>query len=141
MATIRKEVFISARPETVWSAVRDIGAIHTRLAPGFVTDVRLEPGFRVVTFGNATVAREAIVSIEEAERRLVWSVVGTRMTHHNGAAQVFAEAQSGSRFVWTADLLPDEVAPVIEAAMEQAMPIIKATLERAERDLGTRLPP
>jgi hypothetical protein len=65
------------------------------------------------------------------------SVVGTRMTHHNGAAQVFAEAQSGSRFVWTADLLPDEVAPVIEAAMEQAMPIIKATLERAERDLAT----
>jgi hypothetical protein len=137
MATIRKEVFIRARPETVWSAVRDIGAIHTRLAPGFVTDVRLEPGFRVVTFGNGTVAREAIVSIEDAERRLVWSVVGTRMTHHNGAAQVFAEPQAGSRFVWTADLLPDEVAPAIAAAMEQAMPIIKATLERAERDLAT----
>ena len=133
MATIRKEVLIDARPETAWSAVRDIGAIHTRLAPGFVTDVRLEEGARVVTFGNGMVAREVIVSIEDAERRLVWTVVGGRMTHHSGAAQVFAEGPSGSRFVWTADLLPDELAPAIAAMMEQAMPVIKRTLERAER--------
>jgi len=132
MATIRKEVLIDARPETVWAAVRDVGAIHTRLAPGFVTDVRLEEGARTVTFGNGTVARELIVSVDDAERRLVWSVVGTRMTHHNGAAQVFAQG-AGSRFVWTADLLPDEVAPSIDAMMQQAMPIIKQTLERAER--------
>lgn len=133
MATIRKEILIDARPETVWSAVRDIGAIHTRLAPGFVTDVRLEEGARIVTFGNGVVARELIVSVEDAERRLVWSVVGSaRMTHHNGAAQVFAHG-AGSRFVWTADVLPDEAAPSIEGMMQQAMPIIKQTLERAER--------
>jgi hypothetical protein len=132
MATVRKEILIDARPETVWSAVRDIGAIHTRLAPGFVTDVRLEEGARIVTFGNGVVARELIVSVEDAERRLVWSVVGsTRMTHHNGAAQVFAHG-AGSRFVWTADILPDEAAPSIEGMMQQAMPIIKQTLERAE---------
>ena len=132
MATIRKEILIDARPETVWSALRDVGAIHTRLAPGFVTDVRLEAGARVVTFGNGTVARELIVSVEDTERRLVWSVVGSRMTHHNGAAQVFAHG-AGSRFVWTADILPDEVAPSIDGMMQQAMPIIKQTLERAER--------
>jgi hypothetical protein len=133
MATIRKEVLIDARPETAWAAVRDIGALHTRLVPGFVTDVRLEEGARIVTFGNGTVAREEIVSIEDAERRLVWSVVGTRMAHHNGAAQVFPDG-AGCRFVWTADLLPDALAPSIAAMMEQAMPIIKQTLERAERE-------
>ena len=135
MATIRREVLIEARPATAWSAVRDVGALHTRLVPGFVTDVKLEEGARIVTFGNGTVAREIIVSLDDHDRRLVWSVVGTRMTHHNGAAQVFADG-TGCRFVWTADLLPDELAPAIAAMMDQAMPIIKRTLERAERDAG-----
>jgi uncharacterized protein YndB with AHSA1/START domain len=35
MATIRKEVEIRASPERVWEALRDIGALHTRLAAGF----------------------------------------------------------------------------------------------------------
>ncbi len=136
MATIRREILIHARPETAWSAVRDIGALHTRLVPGFVTDVRLEEGARIVTFGNGTVAREVIVSLDDPARRLVWSIVGTRMTHHNGAAQVFAEGEARCRFVWTADLLPDEIAPSIAAMMDQAMPIIKETLELAERTAG-----
>jgi hypothetical protein len=134
MATIRKEIHIDARPETVWGALRDVGALHTRLAPGFVTDVRMEEGARIVTFGNGMVAREVIVSVDDDARRLVWTIVGGRMTHHNGAAQVFAEGQDRSRFVWTTDLLPDAVAPAIEAMMGQAMPVIKATVERAEGD-------
>jgi len=134
MATIRKEIFIEARPENAWAAVRDVGAIHTRLAPGFVTDVRLEDGARVVFFGNGMVAREIIVSVEDDERRLVWSVVGGRMTHHNGSAQVFEAGTDACRFVWTADLLPHDVAPAVAEMMEQAMPIIKRTLEHSERD-------
>jgi hypothetical protein len=133
MATIRKEVRIEARAETVWDALRDVGALHTRLAPGFVTDVRMEEGARIVTFGNGMVARELIVSVEDDVRRLVWSIVGGRLTHHNGSAQVFAEGPERSRFVWTTDLLPDSLAPSIEAMMAQAMPIIQATLERAQR--------
>ncbi len=134
MATIRKEVTIEARTETVWDALRDVGALHTRLAPGFVTDVRLEEGARVVTFGNGMVAREVIISVDDQARRLAWTIVGGRMTHHNGAAQVFDEGAGRSRFVWTTDLLPDSVAPAIDGMMGQAMPIIKATLERSERE-------
>jgi hypothetical protein len=134
MATIREEIDIEARVDTVWDALRDVGALHTRLVPGFVTDVRMEQGARVVTFGNGMVAREVIVSIDEAARRLVWTIVGGQMTHHNGAAQVFPEGPGRSRFVWTTDLLPDAVAPTIAAMMKQAMAIIKVTLERAERE-------
>jgi hypothetical protein len=134
MATIRQEIFIEARPETAWDAVRDVGALHTRLVPGFVVGVRLEDGARVVTFGNGSVAREVIVSIDDDERRLVWTIVGGKMTHHNGAVQVFAEGAAACRFVWTTDLLPNEVAPAIAAMTGQAMPIIKRTLEQAERD-------
>lgn len=130
MASIHREIRIEAGPETVWGALRDVGALHRRLAPGFVTDVRLEEGARVVTFGNGLVARELIVDVDDEARRLAWSVVGGRMTHHNASAQVFPDGEGGSRFVWIADLLPHEVAPGVAAMMDQGLAVIKQTLER-----------
>jgi carbon monoxide dehydrogenase subunit G len=132
MASIRREILIDAAPESAWAALRDVGAIHRRLAPGFVTGVQLEEGARVVTFGNGMVARELIVDVDDEARRLVWSVVGGRMTHHNASAQVFAEGADRSRFVWIADLLPHELAPAIAAMIEQGLTAIKRTLERGE---------
>ena len=133
MASIRREVRIDARPETAWAALRDVGALHTRLVPGFVVDTRLEDGARIVTFGNGMVAREIIVDVDEDARRIVWSAVGGPMTHHNASAQVFEDGATGCRFVWIADLLPNEVAPAITAMIEQGIGVIKATLERTER--------
>ncbi|MGE5837843.1 MAG: SRPBCC family protein [Acidobacteriota bacterium] len=130
MASIHREILIDTDPDVVWDALRDVGAIHTRLAPGFVTDVRLEDGARVVTFGNGLVVRELIVDRDDSARRLAWSAVGGRMTHHNASAQVFAEGRR-SRFVWIADLLPNELAPEVAAMMDQGLAVIKRTLEAA----------
>jgi hypothetical protein len=33
MASIRKEILTSATPADAWAAIRDIGALHTRLVP------------------------------------------------------------------------------------------------------------
>jgi carbon monoxide dehydrogenase subunit G len=134
MASILKEIRIDARPETAWAALRDVGALHTRLVPGFVVDTRLEEGARIVTFGNGLVVRELIVDVDDAARRVVWSAVGGSMSHHNASAQVFPDGANGCRFVWIADLLPNEVAPAIEAMMDQGIAVIKKTLERTERD-------
>ena len=117
MASIRKEILLDARPEEVWDAVRDIGALHTRLVPGFVTDTRLEEGARIVTFGNGMVVREVIVDLDDMARRLVWSAKG-RLTHHNASAQVFPDSDKRTKLVWTADLLPNELAGDIRAMME-----------------------
>ena len=133
MASIHKEILIDARPEDVWAAIRDVGAIHRRLAPGFVVDTKLEEGARVVTFGNGMVARELIVDVDDEARRVAWSVVGGRMTHHNASAQVIPEG-AGCRFVWIADLLPHELAPLITTMIEQGMAVIKKTLEQTERE-------
>lgn len=129
MASIHREVRIQADPLTVWDALRDVGALHTRLAPGFVTDVRMEEGARVVTFGNGLVARELIVDVNDEFRRLAWSVVGGKMTHHNASAQVFPDGEGRCRFVWIADLLPHEAAPGVAAMMDQGLAVIKRTLE------------
>jgi carbon monoxide dehydrogenase subunit G len=129
VASIHREISINADPNDVWDALRDVGAVHQRLAPGFVTDVRMEEGARVVTFGNGIVARELIVDIDDAARRLVWSAAGGRLTHHNASAQVFPES-GGTRFVWIADLLPHEMAPAIAQMIDQGLSAIKQTLER-----------
>lgn len=129
MASIHQEIVIEAPPERVWDAVRDVGAIHERLAPGFVVDTKLEDGARVVTFGNGMVARELIVDLDDAARRLAWSVVGGRMTHHNASLQIFAEEGGHSRAVWIADLLPHELAAPIGGMIAQGLEAMKKTLE------------
>ena len=118
MASIRKEIPLDARAEDVWAAVRDIGALHTRLVPGFVTDTKLEPGARIVTFANGMIVKELIVDLDDKARRLVWSAVGGRLSHHNASAQVFTDGDGRSRLVWTADLLPDELAGDIRTMMD-----------------------
>jgi carbon monoxide dehydrogenase subunit G len=129
MATICKQIFTEASPEAVWDALRDIGALHTRLVPGFVIDTRLEPGARVVTFGNGVTIREPIVTLDDDARRLVWTAEGGVTTHYNASAQVFAEPGGRARVVWLADLLPDAAAPAIEAAMEAGARAMKPALD------------
>jgi hypothetical protein len=133
MASIRREQSIDASSAHVWDAVRDVGALPTRLVAGFVTDCRLEEGARVVTFANGMVARELIVDLDDTARRLVWSAVGGRLTHHNASVQIHDEGPSRCRVVWIADLLPDALAPAIAAMIDEGMAAMKRTLEASAR--------
>lgn len=131
MASIRREILVDAAPEDVWDAVRDVGAVHKRLAPGFVVDTRLDDGARIVTFGNGAVVRELIVDVDDSARRLVWAAVGGRLTHHNASMQVLAEGEGRSRIVWIADLLPHDLAGYVAGLIEQGLGVAKRTLDRA----------
>jgi len=131
MASIRREIIVNAKPDAVWDAVRDVGAVHRRLVPGFVVDTRLEDGARVVTFANGVVAREVIVDVDDTARRLVWSVTGSpRLTHHNASMQVIAQDERQSLVVWIADVLPHEVAGYIGGLRGQGLATMKKTLEQ-----------
>ena len=129
MATIRKETVIEACPDRVWEALRDVGALHTRLAPGFVTDTQLEPGARIVTFANGMVVREQIVDVDDDSRRVAWSATGGALAHHNASAQAVAEGPRRTRFVWIADVLPHEVAPMVSAMIDAGLGAIRRHLE------------
>jgi len=59
VASISREIQVEAPPEGIWAAIRDVGAVHTRLAPDFVVDTQLEDGARVVTFSNGLVGARA----------------------------------------------------------------------------------
>src|SRR6185437_10549777 len=50
MASIHKDVPLPAPAADVWDAVRDFGALHRRLVPGFVLETRLDGEARIVSF-------------------------------------------------------------------------------------------
>jgi hypothetical protein len=131
MATLRKQIALETGAANAWSAIRDFGQVHTRVAPGFLTKLEMDKGDRVITFFNGLVARERLVTVDDENCRLVYSVVEGRPTHYSAAVQVFPEGDGRSRIVWTIDLLPDDLAPTVGGMMEHALPIMKKTLEAA----------
>jgi carbon monoxide dehydrogenase subunit G len=130
MASIHKELSIDARPEDVWAAVADFGAVHRRLVPGFVLDARLDGEARIVTFANGTVARELLVDCDHDRRRLVYAVISERVKQHSASVQVVADGDARSRLIWIVDVLPNEQAPYIDAQMDQAALAMKKALGR-----------
>jgi hypothetical protein len=118
-----------AKADQVWAVLRDIGALHTRLVPGFVVDTRLEPGARIVTFGNGMVVREPIVDVNDETRRVVWSAENDRLTHYNASAQVFVDDDGRTKVVWIADLLPNDASDFVAQMMEEGMTAMKKTLD------------
>jgi len=129
MATIHKEIPVNADPQAVWAAVRDVGAAHHRLFPGLVADVQMDEGARTVTFANGLVLRELIVTVDDANRRIVYASVGGNAAHHNASIQVFDETPGGARVSWITDFLPDALAPTIGGLVEQGSALMKRTLE------------
>ena len=65
MASICKDIPISASAAAVWDAVRDFGAVHTRLAPGFVIDTKRDGDVRIVSFANGKVVQIGRASCRE----------------------------------------------------------------------------
>jgi hypothetical protein len=130
MATIRSELKTQALATDVWSAIRDIGALHTRLVPGFVIDTKLEPGARVVTFVNGVTLREPIVTLDDEARRLVWTAEGGRARHYNAALEVSSMPDGLTSVVWTADFLPDDVHPYLSQAIDAGMAAMQRALDR-----------
>jgi carbon monoxide dehydrogenase subunit G len=132
MASIRKEIRIDASPDQVWDALRDFGAIHERLVPGFVVECRMDGPDRIVTFASGAVMREVLIDLDDEARRLAWSIVDGPYRHHNGVAQVFADGD-GTRFVWTTDLLADDdVVAATDQSMQTGIGVVKSTLEGSD---------
>ena len=131
MATLRRPIVLNANAATVWSTIKDFGAVHTRVAPGFLTRLEMDQGDRIVTFFNGMVARERLVTSDDEECRLVYAVVEGRASHYNAGVQVFPEGDGRSRVVWTIDLLPNDLAPAVGGMMDHAAGFMKKTLEAA----------
>lgn len=127
MASVRKEILIDARPENVWAAIRDYGAVQ-RLVPGFLTDCQIDGDARIVTFHNGRVARELLVDIDDGIRRLVYAEPGGPFITRNASVQVFSEGEDRTRLVWIIDFLPNQFAELMNDNMDMALGVMKRTL-------------
>ena len=125
-------VIASARQPRL-GAVRNFGAPHTRLVPGFVLDNNLDSEARIVSFANGTVARELLVDCDDARRRLVYAVISERMKQHSASVQVIADGEASCRLIWIVDLLPHEIAPTIDGQMDQAALAMQKALARSAK--------
>ena len=134
MASIYKDIPIDAPAAHVWDALRDFGALHTRLVPGFVTDTQLDRDVRTVTFSNGTVARETLVDCDDKRQRLVYAISSERLKQHSASVQVFAEGDTRCRVVWIADVLPHEIAPYMDAQMDLGAAAMQTALAKSARE-------
>ena len=129
--TISKTFVVDAPADQVWAALRDVHALPTRLATGFVTDTRKDRDDRVLTFANGMEARERILAVDEAQQRVVYSVISEQMSYHRASATVTTRADGQTEFTWTAQVAPPELAPGMDEMMEVGAAAIKRTLEAA----------
>src|SRR4051812_7884106 len=104
MASIYKDIPLETNPDDVWAAVRDYGAVHLRVAPDFVTDCKLDGEARIVTFANGNVAREVLVTMDDARKRLVYAVASERVKQHSASIQIVADGETRSRVIWITDV-------------------------------------
>lgn len=132
MPAIHHGIAINRPADFVWDAVRDVGALHSRLVPGFVVATEMLEDVatptRRVTFGNGAVADEVIVDLDDERRRLAWTILGVE--HHNGV-MIVRDAEDGALVTWTADVLPAELAERFSPMMAAGLAAMKAHLEKS----------
>jgi polyketide cyclase/dehydrase/lipid transport protein len=127
MASIYRQFELHAPAALVWDAIRDIGAVHERLAKGFVVNTVAEGNTRTVTFANGFVVQEEILAVDDINRRLAYRSVGGRASHHNAYFQVFDDSPKTARVIWVTDLLPEAMQAPIEQMMDQGIRAIQQT--------------
>lgn len=130
MATLTRTIDIDAPADAVWDAVADFGAVHRRFAPGFVADVKLVPGGRMVTFGDGMEVFEAFLGVHHEARRLAYSVRIAQFEHHNASFQVSDLGDGRSRLTWTVDVLPDSAAELLASRLDAGLAAAQPTLGR-----------
>jgi carbon monoxide dehydrogenase subunit G len=136
MATVHTEITIEAPADAVWAVIGDFADGPKRMAPGFVLDSHLldtdtDASVRKVSFAGGAVVQERLIAVDDEHRRIVYSVVGgtVRPEHDNAAMQVLPDGEGRSRFVWTRDVLPDELAAPMGSGMRDGCAHIKRTLD------------
>jgi hypothetical protein len=86
---------------------------------------------RQITFFTGAVATERLIGIDEQSMRLAYTIVSGPLNaaHYNASAQVIPDGARRCRFVWTVDILPDELASRTAELMEAGLRAIRTTLD------------
>ena len=130
MASVFIEAILDAPEDAAWAVLRDVGSAD-KAFPGVLTASSLADGVRTVTFASGNVVKERIVALDDERKRLAYSVIEGRFTHHSASMRILADGPGRCRFQWTSDFLPDDFAPLVRSLMEQGAAAFKRAVETA----------
>ena len=131
MASIHSEVVVEVGPEKAWLAVRRVGDAHELFARVLV-DAQLEGDTRTARFANGMVVHERILDIDDARRRVAYTVTdGPGITYHHASMEIVEAGPDRCLFVWITDFLPKEIADNLRPLIEHGTQALKANLERS----------
>ena len=131
MATIWRELEMNCPAQAAWEAIADVGALHTKVAPGLVKDTVYDPAtkIRVVTFEDGNVLEEQMVGSDPETMRIAWTAKSDGWEHHNAGLQVHDLGIERCKVRWTADFWPDEAAEGFGPLMEAGLAAMKSVIE------------
>ena len=131
MASIQQRIELQVDADKAWAALRVVGNAHELFAPVLV-GAQLEGDTRTVRFANGMVLQERILAIDEATRRVAYTVLdGPGMAYHHASMQIVEDGQGRSTFVWITDFLPVDAASALAPLIEQGTRALKTNLERS----------
>jgi hypothetical protein len=128
MATIRVHTHVDAPPKNVWDAVRDpIGLVEWM--PGIDSGEMVSETARKLTMGSISVV-EDVVTIDDDLMRFQYTIteMPVPIESHLTTIDVLPDGD-GSLLIIGVNVKPDNLAPMIQPAMEGALAGIKAHAE------------
>lgn len=127
MASITKTIPARAGGATAWKKISDIGAVDKLVE--MIATCSLDGDVRTCTLADGMAIKEQIISVDEAAKRIVYTVVDgpLPLEFHCASVQVI-EADGQANVVWTVDVKPDEIAVPLAEMMEGAAQSMASTL-------------
>lgn len=128
MATIRHHITIDRSPDEVWKVVSDAGAISTWF-PGMESSSS-DGATRTVVMGGGIELQEDIVTNDDELRRFQYRITPGAMPvdYHLGTIDVLPVGDT-SLVVYSAEIVPDDIAPLLSPALEGGLAGLKARIE------------
>lgn len=124
MVAIFRSVEVSKNADQAWDLVGRFDD-PVSLAPGFATACEMIDGERVVTFADGGTVREVLVARDDTRRRLSYTAVRGRSSHHHAVMEVVPIDDKSSRIVWVTDVLPDSIGAFVAQRMDDGIAAIK----------------
>ena len=126
MTSIRREIHIDRPAEEVWAVVGNVGSMDWVPGVGSTMDGTI----RTCELGEGAVLKEEILSMDETARYYEYTIAESRLpVSFYRASMRVVDDETGSRFIWTAEIEPDDLGPTIEAALEGGTQALKTRLE------------
>jgi hypothetical protein len=114
VGTVRRQIFIEAPADTVWSLVGDPARLHDWFP---ITDCQVEGSKRWITLASGLKFEEDIITLDHVQRRFQYRIVNNPIVvHHLGTVDVIPDGDHRCLVMYSTDVDPEVMALIIGGA-------------------------